>query len=360
MGLGHSHGAPPSVAAGRPSGAGDDADRAVRRRLTLALGLTVALLAAELVAALTTSSLALLSDAGHMATDVVALGLALAAVMAAARSRPSGSRTFGLYRLEVLAALANAALLLAVAVYVAVEAIGRFGDPVHVPGLPMVVVALAGLATNGVAYLLLRPHRGGMAARAAAMEVAADAIGSVAVLVAGLAVIVAGWGWADPVAGLAVAAWVLPRALRLAGQALRVLVQAAPAHLDPEVMRAELAELPGVVDVHDVHLWTLTPHREVATAHLVVSSPGEVHSTLDRARALLAERHGIGHATVQVEPIGCAGCATNCGDADWCAGRSVSSGEPVSSGESVSSEEPVAPGETPAGADQVTRPVSSG
>lgn len=338
MGVGHSHGTPAGVVAGPDAGldpAGDAAGRAVRRRLTLALGLTAALLAVELVAALATSSLALLSDAGHMATDVVALGLALAAVVAAAQSRPAGSRTFGLYRLEVLAALANAALLLGVAGYIAVEAIGRFGEPVEVPGLPLVAVALAGLAVNGGAYLALRPHRGGLAARAAAMEVAADAVGSIAVLVAGLLVMLTGWGWVDPVAGLAVAAWVLPRAVRLAGQALRVLVQAAPAHLDPEVLRAELAELPGVVDVHDVHLWTLTPHREVATAHLVVNSPGEVHPTLDRARALLAERHGIGHATVQVEPIGCAGCEADCGDAEWCAGR----------------ESP-----TP----QVTRPISSG
>jgi cobalt-zinc-cadmium efflux system protein len=330
VGAGHSHGAPIGVVAGRDSAdqsAGQSpgqspaaADKAVRRRLTLALALTAALFAVELAAALTTSSLALLSDAGHMATDVVALGLALAAVFAAARSRPSGSRTFGLYRLEVLAALANAALLLAVAGYVGWEAVGRFGDPVEVPGAPMVAVALAGLATNGVAYLLLRPHRGGMAARAAAMEVAADAVGSVAVLVAGALVALTGWRWADPVAGLAVAVWVLPRALRLAAQSLRVLVQAAPAHLDPETLRAELAELPGVVDVHDVHVWTLTPHREVATAHLVVQSADQVHATLDRARSLLAERHGIGHATVQVEPIGCAGCEADCGDAEWCAG----------------------------------------
>jgi cobalt-zinc-cadmium efflux system protein len=280
-----------------------------RWRLAVAFALAAGYVVVETVAAFLTGSLALLSDAGHMLTDAAGLGMALAAISAASRASTRGRRTFGLYRLEVLAALANAVLLLAVAGYVVWEAVRRFREPVDVPAGPILVVATVGLAVNLTGFLLLREGaQESLNVRGAYLEVLADALGSTGVIVAGLVIALTGWTWVDPAFAVALGLFILPRTWRLAGQALRVLVQAAPPHVDLRSLEADLAALPGVVDVHDLHVWTLTSDMEVATAHLQVRPGTDTHAVLDQARVLLHERHRLDHATLQVEPSDHRGC----------------------------------------------------
>jgi len=281
-----------------------------RGRLLIAFLLAGAFMLVEFGTALATRSLVLLSDAGHMLTDTVGLGLALAAIGAATTaSAGRGRRTFGLYRLEVLAALANALLLFGVAGFVLWQAVRRLAEPLAVPTTPMLIVAIIGLALNLVSYRLLRPGAAeNINVRGAAAEVLTDAVGSAAVLVAAVLIRLTGADWIDPVFAIALGLWILPRAARLAGQALRVLVQAAPPHVDLPKLRTDLAALPGVIDVHDLHVWTLTSEMEVATAHLKVASAADTHRVLDAARVMLWDRHRLEHATLQVEPADHIGC----------------------------------------------------
>lgn len=263
----------------------------------------------EVVAGLITNSLALLSDAGHMLTDVLGLGMALAAIQLASRGSERRHRTFGLYRLEILAALANAVLLFGVALYVLVEAIRRFNDPSEVLGVPLLIVASLGLVANLVAFVLLREgSKESLNVEGAYLEVLSDTIGSVGVIVGAIILQITGWTWIDPVVGVAIGLWILPRTWRLGGRAVRILVQAAPPGTDFEAIEGDLAALHGVVDVHDLHVWTLTSDMEVASAHLMVKVGTDTHAVLDRARSLLGERHGIDHATFQIEPDDHRGC----------------------------------------------------
>jgi cobalt-zinc-cadmium efflux system protein len=298
-GHGHAHG----------PGAAASAGIRHRGRLTWAFVLTVSFFGVELVGAFLTRSLALLSDAGHMLTDVSGLGMALAAIHLASRGGGHPSRTFGLYRLEILAALANSLLLFGVAFYVLYEAFARFQDPHPVLGVPMLVIAAVGLGVNLVAFLLLRQGASeSLNVRGAYLEVLSDAIGSVAVIVAAVVVQMTGWMRVDAVAGAAIGLFILPRTWNLAAQALRILVQAAPPHIDVDGLRDALQELPGVVDVHDLHVWTLTSDMEVASAHLMIASSADSHQILDAARSLLREQYGVSHATLQVEPEDHRGC----------------------------------------------------
>jgi cobalt-zinc-cadmium efflux system protein len=294
---GHSHG---SISAGERH----------RRPLALAFAILAVLMVAEFATGLATNSLALLSDAGHMLTDVLGLGMALAAIQLASRGSQRSHRTFGLYRLEVLAALANAVLLVGVAGWVLVEAVRRFDDPAEVAGTPMLVVAVLGLAANLVAFLLLRDGaKESLNVEGAYLEVLSDTIGSVGVIVAAIVIRTTGWTWVDPVVGVAIGAFILPRTWKLGARAVRILVQAAPPGTDLDAIEADLSTLEGVVDVHDLHVWTLTSAMDVASAHLMVASGTDQHGVLDRARSLLLDRYGISHATLQVEPDDHEGCA---------------------------------------------------
>jgi len=272
------------------------------RPLAIAFGLVVVFMAVEAVTAFLTGSLALLSDAGHMATDALGLGMALAAILAADRSSGVG-QTFGMYRLEILAALANAVLLFAVAGYVLWEAASRVRDPGEILTTPMLIVALMGLAVNVVSWRLLR--RGAAESinvEGAYVEVVADMAGSLGVVVAALVTMATGWPYADPLIAALIGLFILPRAWRLGRAAIRVLVQAAPVGLDLDRVQTELAAIPGVDDVHDLHVWTLTSDMEVATVHLMVADDSDSHTVLDQARALLEDTYDIDHATLQVEP----------------------------------------------------------
>lgn len=262
----------------------------------------------ELVTALTINSIALLADAGHMLTDLVAMFMGLTAVLLARRGSTSAARTYGWHRAEVFTAVANAALLLGVAGFILYEAFERLGDAPDVPGVPLIVVALAGLAANAIVVLLLRADsERSLAVKGAYMEVVADTVGSVGVLIAGIVTVTTAWPYADVVVAVLVALWVLPRAFALARAALRILSESSPAHIDVDELRTALRAVPGVTEVHDLHVWTLVPGRDMATAHLTSSSDNA--QVLVDAQAVLAAR-GLEHATVQVEPADGVG---NCG-----------------------------------------------
>ena len=304
MGAGHDH--------RHGTGPGSRPGARYRRRLAVSLGLIGAFFVVELVVALTTGSLALLSDAGHMLTDVLGLGMALAAVQLADRHERGDAadhRTFGLYRLEILAAFVNALLLVGIGVYVLVEAILRFGEPTDIDAGPVLVAAVLGLVVNLVVLGLLRGGRDeSLNVEAASMEVLADTLGSVAVVTAAAMIAVTDWTWVDPLFGALVGVFIIPRAVRLGIRAARVLIQAAPDHLDLSAIEHRLATITGVVDVHDLHVWTLTSGMDVATVHLMYRAGGDHHGVLDRARALLEDEYGITHATLQVEPDDHTGC----------------------------------------------------
>ena len=292
MGAGHEHGRRAVHAAERHRG-----------RLWLAFVLLLAFMVVETVAAFATGSLALLSDAGHMFTDVLGIGMALAAIAAIRHATDDPQRTFGLYRLEVLAALANAVLLSGVALYVLVEAVRRFDEPPRVLAGPMLAVALAGLVVNLVAFALLRPGATeSINVRGAYLEVLGDLLGSAGVIVAAVVIARTDWWWVDPAVAVAIGLLILPRTWRLGRAAVRILVQAAPAHLDVPAVHARLSALPGVSDVHDLHVWTLTSGMEVASAHLTIAAEAEIGTVLATARDTLQDEFDIEHATLQVEP----------------------------------------------------------
>ncbi len=287
--------------------------RAGRRHLgpmTIAFGLVVGFMIVEAAAGFLTGSLALISDAGHMAADALGLGMAWAAIVAADRAATGNGRTYGLYRLEILAALANAVLLLGVSAFVIFEAIRRLREPTDVLTTPMLLVAVGGLLVNLVGWRLLRSGaRESLNIKGAYLEVTADLVGSIGVISAALIVIFTGRPHADPLLAALIGLFILPRAWRLGHQALRVLIQAAPAGLDLDGIRRELAALPGVIDVHDLHVWTLTSDMEVATVHLVTGDETDPHPVLDGARKILQDRYEIAHATLQVEPATHRGCS---------------------------------------------------
>ena len=259
----------------------------------------------ELTTALVIGSIALLADAGHILTDVAATFMGLCAVLLARRGSSSPGRTYGWHRAEVFTAVANAVLLIGVATIILREAVGRIGRAPEVPGIPMIVVALAGLATNAVVALVLRSHSTqSLAVKGAYLEVVADTVGSIGVLIAGLVTITTHWPYADVVVAVLVALWVLPRALSLALGALRILSESSPRHIDVDELRSALSAVDGVTDVHDLHVWTLVPGKDMVTAHL--ASHGDAVQVLDQARAILAARD-LAHATIQVEPPG--GCS---------------------------------------------------
>ena len=280
---------------------GRSAAAAGRTRLLIVFGLVVGFLVVELVGSLLTNSLALLADAGHMLTDAVGVGLALLAIHVATRP-PTPAKSYGYYRFEILAAAINAVLLFGVAAFILVEAIQRLGQPPEVIGGPMLVIAMLGLAVNIVSMRLLATGaRTSLNLRGAYLEVLGDLLGSAAVLVASVVILVTGWTPADPIASVLIAVLVLPRAWALLREAIDVLLQATPKHVDLDEVRAHLLGAEGVADAHDLHAWTLTSGMTVVSAHVVMQPGADAATVLDEVCRCLADDFDMEHSTIQLE-----------------------------------------------------------
>lgn len=285
-----------------------------RGRLAIVLALVATFMVVEVVAALMSGSLALLSDAGHMAADVVTLAAALVATRFATRPDSTGTRTYGSYRAEVFASGVAVLVMLAVAVYVVVESLDRIGGSPEIPTWPMLVVGALGLAVNAVSLILLRAGaKESLNVKGAYMEVIADAAGSVGVLVAAGLMILTGSPVWDVVVALAIGLFVAVRAVILGREVLGVLGQHAPRGFDVEAAAHDLTQLDGVDDVHDLHAWTLTSGMNVATAHLLLREGADPRATLIRAQETLRDVHGIAHATLQLEDSP----SSQCHDVRW-------------------------------------------
>jgi cobalt-zinc-cadmium efflux system protein len=290
--MGHDHG----HAAGRA---------ADRSRLRIVLAVTVCVMVFEVVGWQVTGSLALLADAGHMATDAAAVVLALGASYVATLSGGARS-TFGLHRAEVLAALVNAVVLLAVCGYLLYAGIVRLSSPEHVDAGPMVAFATVGLVANAISWSVLSRGSRGLNMRGALNEVLADLVGSLLAVVAGVVIWTTGFTRADSIATLLIAVLILPRAFALARDATVVLLEIAPSGLDLGDVRDHLLGVPGVTDVHDLHAWTITSGIPSLSAHVTVTdaclAERGVGATLDELSRCVADHFDVHHATFQVEP----------------------------------------------------------
>ena len=298
MGAGHGHGH------GHSDGRGgvETASGRHRTRLMISFAMVATFFVVELLAGIVTGSLALVSDAGHMAADVVALGAALVATRIATRPDSTGRRTYGSYRAEVFASGLAVLIMLGVSVYVVVEALGRVGDDVEIQTGPVLVVGALGLLVNLISIALLRAGaQESLNLKGAYLEVMADTVGSIGVIAAAILVSLTGSSWWDTVVALAIGLFVAVRALMLGRQVLAVLGQHVPEGLAIEDVATALQQVPGVADVHDLHVWVLTSGMNVATAHLVVVEGADPQQVLAHAGTLLRRDHEIEHATLQVE-----------------------------------------------------------
>lgn len=280
-----------------------------RRRLALTLGLAATYMLAEAVGGWLTGSLALLADAGHMLSDAAALGLSLFAMWIAQRP-PTPKRTWGYHRTEILAALINGATLLALSVWVVIEALDRFRSPSEVDAPVMMAISAGGLVVNLIGLRVLSGGRDeSLNIRGAWLHVLTDALGSVQAIAAGALIWAYGWQWADPLASILISLLVVYSAWHLLRETVGVLMEGTPSHIDLDDVRNTLAGLPGVEGVHDLHVWTITSGMVALSAHLVVEAEAGSRSLLRTVRTALHDRFGIHHATVQIEAEDCeVGC----------------------------------------------------
>lgn len=271
-----------------------------RRPLALALAAVLGFAAVEAVAGAVAGSIALLADAAHMLSDGLALALALGAAWLARRPA-TPQRTFGWLRAEVLAALVNAVALVGLGVWIIWEAAGRLGEPPEVAGGWVLATGAAGLAVNVVAFRLLHGAGSGLNVRAAMLHVLADLVSSVGVVAAGLVVLATGRQEADPVAGLVIGVLVAASTFHVLREAVGVLLEGAPRGMDARAVGAAMAAADGVVDVHDLHLWTITSGFPALSAHVLVAAGADCHAIRRDLEAMLRERYGLTHTTLQVE-----------------------------------------------------------
>jgi len=273
-----------------------------RRRMAIVLVLNLVMLVMGVVGGLVFDSLALLADAGHVLADVGAIGLALLAAWMATR-RSSPQRTFGLRRGEIMAALFNGFTLAAVAVFVFVEAIARLSDPPEVTGAGVLVIGLASLVGNGIGTLvLIGGDRGNVNLEGVLRHTAADALGSLGVIVAGLLVLTTGWDQADPIVSMAIAVLILLSSWRLRRGPFNVLMESAPEGIDVEELGQAMCGVPGVREVHDLHVWTVTSGFPALAAHIRSDPSDSADEVRERLEAVLHERFGLDHTTLQVVP----------------------------------------------------------
>ena len=286
--------------AGHNHGAG-----ASTKRLAIALSLTSVFLVAELIGAFLFDSLALLSDAAHMFTDSAALAIALAAVKIGQRP-PDDKRTFGYRRFEILAAAFNAILLFAVAGYVLIEGIGRFFDPKPVESVGMLVVATIGLVVNIISMRVLAGGKDdSLNVKGAYLEVWADMLGSLGVIAAAAAIYLTGYNWIDPIVAIGIGLWVLPRTWVLLRDTTHILLQGVPRGFDLKAIREKMGQVPGVVGVHDLHLWSVAGDDASLTAHVAIADGGDSESTRRAVVGMLEAQFNIHHATIQTETEPC-------------------------------------------------------
>lgn len=279
-----------------------------KRRLALVLGLTSTYLICEVIGGYLTGSLALIADAGHMLTDVAGLGLALLAIRFAARPA-TPERTYGYHRMEILAALANAVVLLGISIFVLIEAWARFRNPPVVESRGMLLVAAAGLIVNIIGVLILRKGSGeSLNLRGAYFEVLADMLASVGVMLAGGIMWATGWYYADPIISALIGLLIIPRTWLLLREAVGILLEGTPSNVDLSAIRSALKDLPGVVEVHDLHVWTLTSGMNVMSAHVTIGGGDDAGELLNAIQDAITTRFPIGHVTVQIEHAGVRNC----------------------------------------------------
>jgi len=269
-------------------------------------GLTLTFFCVEVVGGLLTNSLALLADAAHMLTDVGGLGLALFASWMS--SKPlTPLKTYGYYRVEILAALTNSLVLFFISFYILYEAVGRFQDPPEVSSLPMLAVAVVGLVVNLIGILLLRRKaKDSLNMQGAFLEVVSDLLSSVGVLLAGAIMWATGWYYADPIFSVLIGLFILPRTLRLMTQAVNVLLEATPAHINLAEVEQALLSVEGVASVHDMHVWTITSGIDALSAHIVMADgtqPSVAATITERLAAILRDKFKLEHSTIQLEAV---------------------------------------------------------
>jgi len=287
---GHSHG-------GHSHGAG-------KRALAFVFALTTAFLAVEVVGGLLTGSLALLADAAHMASDAASLGLALFAVWLAERPA-TPRRSFGYKRAEILAALANGVTLVVVSVWIFVEAFARLQDPTPILGGWMMAVAVVGLAINVTgAYVLSRSGGESLNVEGALRHVMADLFGSVGVIVAAGVILLTGWRYADPIISVVIGVLILGSSWKLLRESTNILLESTPKDVDAEKVGRKMASIPGVQEVHDLHIWTITSGFPALAAHVLVGASENCHARRRDIEAVLARDFGIEHTTLQVDHAG--------------------------------------------------------
>lgn len=272
-----------------------------RRPLVIACALTGTFLVVETVTGFWTGSLALLADAGHMLTDVGGLVLALLAIRWAAKP-PTATKSYGYYRVEILAAVANAVILLVISVFILWEAYRRLMTPPEVIGGPMLVVAIVGLGVNLISVWLLRSGASeSLNVKGAYLEVLSDALGSLGVIVAAVIILTTGWTIVDPLIGAGIGLFIIPRTWGLLRQGINVLLEGVPPHLDLAEIESVIRAIPDVRDVHDLHVWTLTSGKEAMSGHLKVDDLGAGNVIIAAVHTALHERFGIEHTTIQLE-----------------------------------------------------------
>ncbi len=275
-----------------------------RRALLFTFALTFSYFVVEVVGGVLTNSLALLADAAHMLTDVAGLGLALFATWIGQKPATQ-AKTYGYYRVEILAALANAVVLFLISFYILYEAYRRFKDPPEVASLPLIFIAVVGLVVNlGGLWILRKGSKESLNLQGAFLEVMSDALGSVGVIIAGLIMFATGWYYADPIFGVLIGLFILPRTWKLLTQAVNVLLEGTPAHINLAAVERVMLQVKEVEAVHDLHVWTITSGMEALSAHVVLREdrqPRSAAGVLEAISALLKDKFGIDHATIQIE-----------------------------------------------------------
>lgn len=281
------------------------------RRLKIVLCLTGVYLVAEVVGGILTHSLALLADAGHMLTDVGGLGLALAAIHFAQKPA-TPERTYGFYRLEILAALANAMLLIGISGFVLYEAYDRFKNPPTIASLPMLGVAVVGLVVNVASVVLIRgDSKSSLNMKGAYFEVLSDAVTSIGVIVAALVIWKTGWLYADPILSAGIGLFIIPRTWKLVKEAVGILLEGTPSDVNLASIREALAALPGVLETHDLHVWSLTSGMNSMSGHIVLRADARHDDVLRDVRGVVEGTFKIAHTTIQVESEGVMSCGTH-------------------------------------------------